>query len=874
MPREGGASSTFFAKAGSPAFAGDDSGGRCDRALSRKPEMHHVAVGDDVFLAFQPQLAGIARTGFAGILHVVVVGDRLGADEAALEVGVDHARGLRRLGAFRDRPGTRLLRPHREIRHEVQEVVAGANETIEAGFLQAQIGEEALALFRRQRRDLRLDLRRDVDAARAFLLREFLDLLRQLVAGRGRTFLDVTDVEHGRRCQQAELVEALLLLRLALDETRGLAIAQQHQRALDEVERLFGFLRVFALALRLLLEVVGPLLEAFEIREHQLRLDGLDVGDRIDAAFDMGDVVVLEAAHDVRDGIDLTNGREELVAEPFALRRALHQPRDVDERQPRRDDLGGAGKLRQRLKPRIGHRHLADVRLDGAERIVRRLRRRGLRQRVEQRRFADVRHADDAAFESHDASLLFLRCRLRLAVGLSEALRIHGEMHLVLKTRILATRQIVRVVGDDVRQCLHPAALALGKISEHVGVDLILHTRMTDPEAHAAIVVADMRRDRTQAVVPRDAAADLHPHLAGRQLKLVLEHHDVGELRQLVEVHRLRHRVAGLVHIGARHQQQNLLASQRAFGCDTLKTAAPRREAVALGNGLDGHEADVVPVVSILFAGISQPDEKQHGSHRSNVALLLRRGGLRSGGGSTGSRSSARSRSSTRSRSGTRGRSGGAFGGRSSSGGRGRSSGVARSALFFGVARRRHDGHERQVDVRGRLHAFRQLDVAQMLRVVDLELTDVDLDRKRNGFRLHDHRDGVGDDVDGAAALHARCLVGVDDVDRDAHADRRACAEAHEVHMDGIVTDGVELEVARDHAMLHAFDFDVEQRGEEAAGVNLLPDLRVIDRDGDRGLSIPVDHSRNSSSATLRTGGPLACLRARRRLNFSDGGHS
>ena len=57
------------------------------------------------------------------------------------------------------------------------------------------------------------------------------------------------------------------------------------------------------------------------------------------------------------------------------------------------------------FKPRVRHGDLADVRLDGAERIVRRLRRRGLRQRIEQRRLADVRQADDAAFESHACCL-------------------------------------------------------------------------------------------------------------------------------------------------------------------------------------------------------------------------------------------------------------------------------------------------------------------------------------------------------------------------------------------------------------------------------------------------------------------------------------
>ena len=59
------------------------------------------------------------------------------------------------------------------------------------------------------------------------------------------------------------------------------------------------------------------------------------------------------------------------------------------------------GDRRQRVEARVGHRDVADVRLDGAERIVGGLRRRRLRQRVEERRLADVRQADDAAFETH-----------------------------------------------------------------------------------------------------------------------------------------------------------------------------------------------------------------------------------------------------------------------------------------------------------------------------------------------------------------------------------------------------------------------------------------------------------------------------------------
>src|SRR5689334_10936177 len=75
------------------------------RASGREAEVHHVAVGDDVVFALEPQPSGIARAGLAAERDVIVIADRLGADEAALEVGVDHTRRLRRARAARHRPG-------------------------------------------------------------------------------------------------------------------------------------------------------------------------------------------------------------------------------------------------------------------------------------------------------------------------------------------------------------------------------------------------------------------------------------------------------------------------------------------------------------------------------------------------------------------------------------------------------------------------------------------------------------------------------------------------------------------------------------------------------------------------------------------------
>jgi hypothetical protein len=54
------------------------------------------------------------------------------------------------------------------------------------------------------------------------------------------------------------------------------------------------------------------------------------------------------------------------------------------------------------LQPLVGDRDIAGIRLDRAEGIVCRLRGGCPGQRVEERRLADVRQADDAAFEAHD----------------------------------------------------------------------------------------------------------------------------------------------------------------------------------------------------------------------------------------------------------------------------------------------------------------------------------------------------------------------------------------------------------------------------------------------------------------------------------------
>ena len=91
---------------------------------------------------------------------------------------------------------------------------------------------------------------------------------------------------------------------------------------------------------------------------------------------------------------------------PSPLRGAGHQAGDVDELDDGRRDALRLDDFGQLLQARIGHLDDADVRLDGAERIVLG-RDAGLGQGVEEGGLADVGQADDAAFETHGFSFGF-----------------------------------------------------------------------------------------------------------------------------------------------------------------------------------------------------------------------------------------------------------------------------------------------------------------------------------------------------------------------------------------------------------------------------------------------------------------------------------
>src|ERR1700736_5869916 len=212
-----------------------------------------------------------------------------------------------------------------------------------------------------------------------------------------------------------------------------------------------------------------------------------------------------------------------------------------------------------------------------------------------------------------------------------KSLGLHRQMHLVLERRILVRHQQSGIVRDRLAERDDPGTLVLGEIGQHVAVHQLLDAGVADPKPHAAVVVADMRRNRAQTVVSGNAAADLDADLGGRQFDFILKHGDLA-CPQLEETRGLLNRTPRLVHEGRGAQQHHSLAIERAFRGFALKTPAPWCETMTPRDFIDGHETDVVPVMRVFRAGIAETNKEQHDA-ASRVRLLLLVAARRRGAG-------------------------------------------------------------------------------------------------------------------------------------------------------------------------------------------------------------------------------------------------
>ena len=281
---------------------------------------------------------------------------------------------------------------------QVEQVVSLLDETVHAALLKTQfLKEHLLVLVSLERRNVLLGLRSDDEHLCALVLCYLRNLLRILVATLCRCFVYVAHVEHGLGGEQEEVVSVvLLLLRLELHAACVLSFLQY---LLIGFEYRHSYLSVLVVAdgcyLRLLLKLR---LYGFEVFQLKLGVDYFLVLNRIYHGTTLAhDIVVVEAAQHVDDGVGLADVAEEFVAQAFALRRTLNESGDVYYLASCGHDatrVNYFSKLREAL---IGNGDDTHVRLDCTEREVGCLR-LSVREAVEKGGLAHVRESYDTTF--------------------------------------------------------------------------------------------------------------------------------------------------------------------------------------------------------------------------------------------------------------------------------------------------------------------------------------------------------------------------------------------------------------------------------------------------------------------------------------------
>src|SRR6478736_5044838 len=367
-------------------------------------EQHHIPILHYVLLALgagDPLVAGALP---AVRLDEVLEGDGLRLDEPLFEVGVDHAGGLGGAIPLVDGPSADLLLAGGEVALQAEEVVGGVGEAVEAALGEAEGVEELLAVGLGELGELHLHLGGESHDLGGLAVGGDggLERLDHRVSPVDLALGDIRGVEHRLAGEEVEGAVGRGLLLGRRHEAGRLPVGEDRLELLQEPELDLG---LGVAALGGAGHLVEALVDAGEVSEAELDVDDLAVAGGVGAPHHVLDVLVHEAADHVDDGVDLADVGEELVAEPFALGGALHQPGDVDEldrggdRLLRIDDLGELGQARVRDGDDAG------VRLDRGERVVRD-QRAGLGEGVEEGRLPDVR-------ETYDSEAQHLECFLQ-----------------------------------------------------------------------------------------------------------------------------------------------------------------------------------------------------------------------------------------------------------------------------------------------------------------------------------------------------------------------------------------------------------------------------------------------------------------------------
>ena len=105
--------------------------------LNIEPEVHHVAILHHIFLAFYAQPSIFAAGSLAFIQHEVGIGDHFRFDKAFFKISMYHAGSLRCFPSCMYGPCPHLLHTCRKVGGEVQQLIGGPYQPVQAGLHEA-----------------------------------------------------------------------------------------------------------------------------------------------------------------------------------------------------------------------------------------------------------------------------------------------------------------------------------------------------------------------------------------------------------------------------------------------------------------------------------------------------------------------------------------------------------------------------------------------------------------------------------------------------------------------------------------------------------------------------------------------------------------
>ena len=186
----------------------------------------------------------------------------------------------------------------------------------------------------------------------------------------------------------------LFLLRV---EFHGACVLSLLQGCLISLEHTHFHLGVFVSCLCHLLLLAQSRLYGLQVFELQLGVDYLLVAHGVYRSVHVCDVVVVETAQHVDDGVGLTDVSEEFVSESFALACSLHESGDVYYLAGSGNDASRMNYLGKLSKSLVRYCDYAHIRLDCTEREVGCLC-LSIRKAVEKSGLAHVRESNDTTF--------------------------------------------------------------------------------------------------------------------------------------------------------------------------------------------------------------------------------------------------------------------------------------------------------------------------------------------------------------------------------------------------------------------------------------------------------------------------------------------